>query len=515
MALQPAIRSDLWSQKQLLALRVVVLIGLISRLVYVDRPLDHRLLAPWREADYTAIARNFYRDGLNIFYPQIDWRGDTPGYAEMEFPFLPWIGALSYRVFGYHEALLRVPSAILGGLAILVFTGLSRRILSPRAALFATAAFVANPLLVFLGNAMQPEPLMLLLALLAMALIWRWDDAPSTSALLAAAMVTATAILAKAPAAYLGLVLAFVVLRKLRARAFATTSVYAAVLLALVPALAWYFWANRFWVVYGNSLGVSNESHYLGLDMFTPPRFLYGLLKWETLAVFTPTGWLLAALALRSHERVRLVVVWYAAVWVFYLVTARTSGDNWSFYYHSISVAPACLLMGAGITALTDGHVVPAAWSSVWRWQRWVGALLAATTLVALASATVILLRRRDRHPDYEQMRGCALQFVPYIAPSALIVVDGGTMVDEYGKPVAHNESMMFAWMDRKGFNYGSQELGGQTLERIAARGGRYWIVRGDELEHDDLKAFADSHYRRLAACGDHYYLYDLRPTGS
>src|SRR4029077_7395386 len=63
-----------------LAFVLVLVGGPARRLAYVDRPMDDRTLAPWREADYIQIARNFYRDGLNIFYPRVDWRGDPPGY---------------------------------------------------------------------------------------------------------------------------------------------------------------------------------------------------------------------------------------------------------------------------------------------------------------------------------------------------------------------------------------------------------------------------------------------------
>jgi hypothetical protein len=504
-------RSTDWTKLHTVVLLVVLLVGACSRVAYVDRPLDHRLLAPWREADYTQIARNFYRDGLNIFYPKIDWRGDTPGYAEMEFPLIPWVAAVSYRVFGYHEELLRVPAAILGILSLLVFSQLSRRALPPLGALFATATFALNPLLISLGNAMQPEPLMLLLSLLAIAWIWRWDDDPKFSTLLAAAVTIAAAILAKSPAAYLGLVLAYTLIRKLGIRAFTDRRTYAAAVLALLPPLAWYLWAWSFWRIYGNSLGVSNESHYIGLDMLFPPRFLYGLLKWETLGVFTPAGWLLALAAVRLPRRAERALVWYGAVWVLYLVTARTSGDDWAFYYHSNSIAPACLLMGAGLVAFVSGVALPRSlgWSE--RREGRLGGLMAAVLIVSLIGATGVLVRRRDVRDDYLEMRTCALEFLPYVPRAEMVVVDGGTMVDEYDHPVAHNASMVFAWMDRKGFNYGTQELGIQTLERIATRGGRYWIARRDELERDDLKEQVNARYRRIADCHDRYYLYDLR----
>jgi len=33
----------------------------------------------WRQADTAAIARNFYHNGFNILYPQIDWGGAGSG----------------------------------------------------------------------------------------------------------------------------------------------------------------------------------------------------------------------------------------------------------------------------------------------------------------------------------------------------------------------------------------------------------------------------------------------------
>ncbi|MBC1240711.1 hypothetical protein, partial [Nostoc sp. 2RC] len=40
----------------------------------------------WRQSDTAAMARNFYENNFNLFYPQIDWGGNSPGYCETEFP---------------------------------------------------------------------------------------------------------------------------------------------------------------------------------------------------------------------------------------------------------------------------------------------------------------------------------------------------------------------------------------------------------------------------------------------
>jgi hypothetical protein len=58
-------------------------LGAWIRSLDVWRPVDGRVRESWRECDYAAVARNFYREGMNILYPRIDWRGDGPGYERV------------------------------------------------------------------------------------------------------------------------------------------------------------------------------------------------------------------------------------------------------------------------------------------------------------------------------------------------------------------------------------------------------------------------------------------------
>lgn len=502
-----------WTSAHTLLLAGILVVGVAARLAYVDRPLDQRVINPWRQADYTQIARNFHREGMNILYPRIDWRGDTPGYAEMELPLLPWIGAALYRVFGPHEQILRAVAAFFASASMLLFAALARRLLPPVGALFAVVAVAINPLLIVLASSIQPEPVLDFFALLTIILLWRWNDRPSMARLLAAAAAAAFAILAKLPAAYLGLVIAYTVVRRLGWRALRDPQVYAAALLAVVPPVAWYTWAHGFWLQYGNSLGVSNESHLIGWDVLLPPFFLLGILQWETVGVFTPIGWLLALAALALPRRqVEPLLVWYGSVFLFYVLAGRTTADRWAYYYHMLSVAPAALLMGGGLVALLDASPVPVRFAWLARRETGVAWVLAAGTLALLLAATVFLIVRRDRREELLPMYRCARQFASLVPRDSRIVVRGGAMYDEHGHPVAHNESMAFAWMDRKGFNYGDEQLGIDTLAAIAARGGRYWMVNRYELD-GDLRPKVEQRHRHIADCGDSYSLYELRPN--
>ncbi|MEW6744515.1 MAG: glycosyltransferase family 39 protein [Planctomycetota bacterium] len=498
---------------------LAVALAITLRLLYVHHPLDQRLLNAWREADYVQIARNFYRGDLNLLYPQIDWRRDTPGYVEMELPIVPWLAAVCCRLFGYSEVWLRYLSALFSIASLVPFVWLCRRLLPPSGSVLALTAFAVSPILVTLSTSMQPEPLMLMSSLLAMCLIWRYGEAPTFLNLLAAAGATAAASLTKLPAAHLALVLAFLVLRRKGRGALLDARVIVAALVAALPVLAWHGWARHFWVEYGNSLGVSNESHFIGLDMLIPPRFLLGNISWEVLVVLAPPGVLLTLAALRC-PKARLAFLWYGAVWVFYSVAARTSGDRWAWYYHGLGVPPACLLMGHGLAALTTNAAfarnkdLPRRSPRVAARQRVVGwGLALATVLVLLVGTTYKLykLHHGTSQTPLAEMYLAARALLPHVPATGAIVVGGPSMFDQYGMPVAHDASMFFGWMDRKGFVYGAEELSIETLDAIAARGGRYWIVSRDGLADAEFLSSVRRRYRLVAETHTGFCLYDLQ----
>jgi hypothetical protein len=169
--------------------------------------------------------------------------------------------------------------------------------------------------------------------------------------------------------------------------------------------------------------------------------------------------------------------------------------------------------MGAGAAMLSRSDVLPSRFQ-LREWQRPIGRVIGIAALLGLAAVSAILIYRRDRadYNHYVEMRRCAMQFVPYVPADQSIVAFGGWLTDEYGTPVAHNESMLFGWMDRKGFNYATENLSIPTLDAIASRGGRWWIVARPELEEHHMIDQANARYRRVAACDDRYYLTTCSP---
>ena len=85
-----------------IVLTLLVLAGISARLLTLTIPAFQDPHA-WRQYDTAAIARNFAEGPFHILYPQVDWRGNSPGYVESEFQIYTATVAVLYRLFGVHE----------------------------------------------------------------------------------------------------------------------------------------------------------------------------------------------------------------------------------------------------------------------------------------------------------------------------------------------------------------------------------------------------------------------------
>ncbi|HEY5408276.1 MAG TPA: hypothetical protein VIJ92_14365, partial [Ginsengibacter sp.] len=54
---------------------IIFIIGFAGRSTHLFQPVNTE---SWREADVSTIAKNFYRNGTDIFHPQIAYDGNGP-----------------------------------------------------------------------------------------------------------------------------------------------------------------------------------------------------------------------------------------------------------------------------------------------------------------------------------------------------------------------------------------------------------------------------------------------------
>lgn len=447
------------------------------------RPINQ---ASWRECDLGAISRNFVREGMNPLYPRIDWRGDGAGYAEMELPLFPFLTAVTYEIFGVHDQIGRVWAFLFSLGALFFFFRLAREYLSEFASIVAFAFFALNPLIVDQSTAIQPEGLMLFSYIAAVYLFIRWLKAESTVYFVSAILMTELTLLAKAPAAHIVLFFGILLSEKYGLNFVKQGKVWLFGLLSFLPAVLWYAHAKNLWLTYGNSLGVSNEYHWIGLDFFQSRYFIEGIFSLEFHFVWISLGLIVAAFAIwKGHKEpvVRQCVLWLIAIFVFYIIAARTTAEVWANYYHVFSIPPAALIFGFGVKKVWDlaHHFFDGMKNSPLTLN--IGRIAIIMVVGAAALGTVLIDAKRVRANFLakrvsDDAHACAEKIKPAMKPDALILASGGHCVDKNGYALAYNASFMFYWLDRKGWNICVEE---QTIDKVAAlaaKGAAYFVAQ-------------------------------------
>jgi len=473
------------------------------RAIDVNRPVDGSLRSSWRECDVAAMARNFYREGMNPLFPRIDWRKDGPGFAEAEFPFVSWLTAVGYHLVGVKEELGRWITygfVLLGNAA---FLSLAFRRLGTTGTVGAGLFWAAQPLLFITGTALQPEPVMLSFAVLSVALIARWQDTGSTASYWGAAAATSLAILAKSPGAFVGLVIGSVWLKKDGLRALKSWRLWTYGAIGLLPGLLWYAHAKSLWHRYGNSLGLSNEHHWLGVDTLTSPWVYRAIIELDIQHVWSLPGAIVGlvglCLSLKSPG-VRWGICWLAPVYFFYVLAARTTSASWAYYYHVIAVPGAALIFGAGVDTIPKAFE-PSSWNARRLCRCAAATIVAGSALLAFAS--FLRTYKENVHPaKLTDLYECAKSFQAKVEPAAAIAVIGRASLSESGRPVAHDNPYFFYWMDKKGFVIAIDQLSISALEDVKRKGVSYLVAEERYLNtRPDIAREIEGKYKLIEAC--------------
>lgn len=341
-------------------LLAILVLSVLVRLVHIHAPLAG--WHDWRQADTAAIARNFYGSGHSPLFPQIDWRGDTAGYVESEFPFYTYLVSLLYRLTGVHEVVGRAISILFSLVGIVGIFALARGLWSERAGLHAAAVMAFMPLHVIVGRAFMPESTMLAASIWGVFFFWRWCAGNRWRDYFASATCICLAVLIKPPALYLGLPLMVILVITRSWRALVTPWIWIWVMLILAPVAAWYYHAFGLWRETQLSFGVWS----VGTDKWGNLDLLQSKVYYERVFGFylfrrtlMPLGVALVILGLlvpRTGRHELLVDAWLVAILVYFLIVARGCYEH--DYYQLPLLAPAALLVARVLIRLEQRLVI-------------------------------------------------------------------------------------------------------------------------------------------------------------
>ncbi len=158
-------------------LLIILFFSVVIRLVNITMPLLEGTAT--RQIQTAMIARNFYLNSFNIFYPSVDFLGPGPGYMILEFPLLNAIIAFLYKVLGgVHEWAGRlVVIAFFIGTCLFLYK-IIKRLFSGKIALISLCVFSISPLSIIYSRTVMPDFITLFFSMAALFFMLRYADAP-------------------------------------------------------------------------------------------------------------------------------------------------------------------------------------------------------------------------------------------------------------------------------------------------------------------------------------------------
>ncbi len=466
-------RRDAW----LVALLLVA--GLALRLYRIDEPLWER--HAWKQADLAAIARNYSEGDRSLFHPRVDWRGDTAGYAEMEFPLVPYLAALLNRSFGERELWGRLLN-VAAGLTLALVLFLYGRMRMGRGPAFGALIFALfSPLAWFFSRTYMQELAGWCFALLA---LWQWDRAldpvrpPSWRPLAGSSLCLAFALLCKLNTAVVLLPMAAVLWeRRGRRRLFDRRLAFAAAM-ALLPPLFWYWHAHALFRQTGLTFGILGNGHdkFQTLTYLVQPEWWLEIASRVARNLITLPGLVLIAAGLPALTRdhgARPFLAWGIAAVIFTLIVAEGSLDM--EYYQLVLVVPAAVLFGLGASAL-------------WKWG---GGRLIGPTLLLIAAFVAMGSRRgvAMMEPRYGRQYATGQALAKWAAPGDRVVNLGAYTHHEGGDDYEPN---VFYYSRTHGWVLRGHEYRVSLVDSLRLRGARF-AVTGRLHEMGPYTAFLDS----------------------
>ncbi|ODA40415.1 glycosyltransferase family 39 protein [Desulfosporosinus sp. BG] len=222
---------------------LILLLALIVRLRGITNPLlDNQ---GWRQADTASMATHMLGRLTNIpsvFLPQLNYDGVTPQKVELEFPFLPYLLACTWTLFGWADIWGRLWSIILSLVTVVGIYDLGRKMFTDRAGLYAATIYALMPLSIYYGRVVMPEPMAQAWSIWALVMIWRWRITQQERGIWKVGLLMAGAILAKLPQLMLfpvALLLGFWPLNRKRVAQLVHYSMF-----VLIPPMVYYLWVH-------------------------------------------------------------------------------------------------------------------------------------------------------------------------------------------------------------------------------------------------------------------------------
>lgn len=327
---------------------IIIISGFLARLINIKQPLLE--IAMWRQCETASIARNFYYNGMNIFYPQVLWGGASKGYiGETEFHLYPYAVAMLYKLFGVHEYIGRLVSiiAFCGGAFFLY--KLSKKYAGEVTGLITLLFYTFNPYIFFYSRSFQPESTMLFFSIAMLYFFSEWVDKEGWWRFTLMTLCATLAFLTKIPTICLGLPLLYLCLKKYKLNLILKWELWLFAIMGTIPVFLWYKHSYYLGGINGLTWGTFKLSNY---SIFLDPHFYWRVFITEIFqkdliyagAIFLVLGIIYTI----KKKEFRYIQFWLLAIIVFFFMGAEGTAHH--TYYTIPIIAPASIFIGYAIS---------------------------------------------------------------------------------------------------------------------------------------------------------------------
>jgi len=335
-------------KKIILVLIIILAFGL--RLYRLNNPVAD--WHSWRQADTSAVSRNFIKKGFDLLHPRFDDLSNVAsglenpeGYRFVEFPFYNLFQAGFYKIFPFLNLEIwgRLISIFFSLISLVFLYLIVKKHLSEKEALWAAFFFAVLPFNVYYSRVILPEPMMVATSL---GMIYFFDKERFFLALVFAAI----SFLLKPYTLVFLLPVSFLAWQKwhFNWRKWFSLSLY--ILISLLPFLSWRWWMNHFpegipvydWLF--NEAGIRLKG-----------AFFWWLFA-ERIGRLILGGWGLILLGLglivKANKKEGLFFFsWLAAIFAYFLIIA--GGNVKHDYYQIMAIPIICVFLAKGAHFLT------------------------------------------------------------------------------------------------------------------------------------------------------------------
>lgn len=468
---------------QRLHIPLLLVLALLTRMGVLFH-LETAMLG-WREADMSSIAMNYLHNGFRFLYPQIDWGGAGPGYVEMEFPIIPFLTAILFKVFGIHNVYaLVIPFGCGLGVVIAVYL-LARKLYGSGVGVVAAMFVALSPLLSLASQTFLGEPTLLLCAILSVYFLIQWAETGRMRDYLLSALCTTLAVLLKLTALYVGLPLLVVFMVKYREQVMSKRAFWMFGVLSLLPVFLWYYHSHTLYVEYGNTFGIVSGGYnkFASAGLLLSPEFYLLMAKRILLSVSTPIVFLLFLFGLvrRPLSPVAFALhAWVAALVIYTLLIAEGNKD---MIYYQLPWLPVLSIVGSvGLFSFLD---VIERWSFVSSPGRQRVAVITVCAIVALSIAGVMV--RSSHVPitflDAEARIRTQAEEVKAATPEGSLLVVATSYGNEKIPSTIDTPPQMFYFSGRHGWYLALAWLTPGAIDSLKRQGADFLVVFGGDVE--------------------------------